>query len=154
MLCPCGSTLPLELCCSPIISQQARASTPEVLMRSRYTAYALNKADYIYSTYASATRQTQSIEDICNWAKQTKWLSLTVHQTKNSSPYPSVLFTAVYIHDNKHCSMTEESRFVMEDDCWFYLDGDIKEHKELATVKRNDPCPCQSKKKFKHCCGR
>ena len=37
-LCPCGANSTFEDCCQPIIEQREVASTPEALMRSRYSA--------------------------------------------------------------------------------------------------------------------
>ena len=47
--------------------------------------------------------------------------------------------------------LEERSRFVRENDHWFYLDG---EH-SVTPLKpgRNDPCLCGSGRKFKKCCG-
>jgi 23S rRNA pseudouridine1911/1915/1917 synthase len=36
-LCPCGSLKKYSECCEPIIKKAEKASSPEVLMRSRYT---------------------------------------------------------------------------------------------------------------------
>lgn len=32
------------------------------------------------------------------------------------------------------------------------LRKDVKEVRLIKDIKRNDPCPCGSGKKFKHCC--
>lgn len=39
--CVCGSQQTFALCCEPFIKQRKVATTPEQLMRSRYSAYAL-----------------------------------------------------------------------------------------------------------------
>jgi len=127
-------------------------------MRSRYSAYATGAADYIYQTYAKTSQAQQSREDIAQWAAMTKWLFLEIHHssdfTANSSELPVVKFSAHYLLGNKYHKMTESSRFVQENGLWRYLDGDISESDEVREIKRNDTCPCRSKKKFKQCCGR
>ncbi|GMA19035.1 hypothetical protein MM440_04340 [Arsenicicoccus piscis] len=49
--CPCGSGRPLSVCCRPIHLGQREAATPEELMRSRYTAFALGDADYLLRSW-------------------------------------------------------------------------------------------------------
>ncbi|EOX3103618.1 SEC-C metal-binding domain-containing protein, partial [Vibrio cholerae] len=46
--------------------------------------------------------------------------------------------------------LEERSRFLKENNCWFYIDGEFP-----AAIKqgRNDPCACGSGKKYKKCCG-
>lgn len=153
MKCPCGSALEFSTCCEPIINSQNDASSPEALMRSRYSAYATNNVNYIFDTYALSTQKLQSIAEISAWANSTKWLKLTINDTSDDSTYPTVSFTAYYLNGNDYCSMSECSRFVKENGKWKYLDGEVTEHQDIKTIKRNDPCPCQSTKKYKKCCG-
>ena len=70
MLCPCGSKNNQEVCCQAIIKGQQQAKTPEQLMRSRYSAYANNNAQYLYDTYANTSKSEQSIAEIAAWAQQ------------------------------------------------------------------------------------
>jgi SEC-C motif-containing protein len=155
-----------------LISQKAFALSPEQLMRSRYSAYAINATNYIYQTYAKSSQAQQSVDDIATWANQTTWLKLIVHCASNFSlkektttsrkkapnkvqqeNVPTVCFSAYYQHQGRYFLMKETSRFILEDNLWHYLDGEVSDSKELAIPKRNEQCFCQSKKKFKHCCG-
>ncbi|WP_281557147.1 YchJ family protein [Thalassomonas sp. RHCl1] len=158
MLCPCGSELEYTLCCQPLITGQKTANSPEQLMRSRYSAYATADADYIYRTYAKASQAQQNLEEIVQWAAMTKWLFLEIHHSsaipQSADELPVVKFSAHYLLGNKYHKMTETSRFVLENGQWRYLDGDVSEFDEVREIKRNEPCPCRSKKKFKQCCGR
>lgn len=54
LLCPCCSQKEYEQCCQPFLNRLALASTPEQLMRSRYTAY--SQVDY---SYIKQTRWTE-----------------------------------------------------------------------------------------------
>ncbi|GAA6204418.1 YchJ family protein [Thalassotalea sp. SU-HH00458] len=163
MNCYCGSQQTYKQCCELIIKGINIAETPEQLMRSRYSAYAAMIPQYIYATYAESTRKSQSLNEITQWAQQTSWLKLTVlssehitikqftSQTKPVLPY--VHFQALYFDSQHFCLMEEKSRFLIENDQWRYLDGDIIKHSNLPTPKRNAPCLCLSGKKFKHCCA-
>jgi len=155
MLCPCGSDNNFDVCCELIISGKEKARSPEKLMRSRYSAYATNNAEYIFNTYALSSKKSQTLADISSWAKETTWLKLTIinSSTFNKVEYPTVTFEATYKSDNTFYMMKETSRFVTEQGFWKYLDGNHLEHTELTLPKRNDPCICASDRKFKKCCG-
>jgi SEC-C motif-containing protein len=168
MQCPCGSNISFKQCCFLIITEEVTTISPEQLMRSRYSAYATKSADYIYQTYAKASREKQSLNDISEWAQETKWLRLIIHSASeytieiNNSAInaaneeqnsPTVCFSAYYKHQSHYYLMKETSRFILEGRKWRYLDGEVSSSKELAAPKRNELCFCKSQKKFKQCCG-
>jgi SEC-C motif-containing protein len=168
MQCPCGSDTNFKQCCFLLINQNKKAESPEQLMRSRYSAYATKSVEYIYQTYAESSKTLQSINEISEWAKETKWLRLsinsvseylTINDEDTSNPHesqhntPTVTFSAYYHHQGKYCLMKETSRFIVEDNQWRYLNGEVSINEELVTPKRNDRCFCHSNKKFKQCCG-
>lgn len=159
MQCPCGLELTFAQCCQPLITATKLANSPEQLMRSRYSAYATNNAEYIYLTYASSSRLEQSIADIEQSAIQTKWLKLVVHSasefqtSSNNNDSAQVMFSAFYQHLGKIWQMQENSNFIIEDSVWRYVDGDVSESKVLKKPKRNEACFCLSNKKFKQCCA-
>lgn len=47
--CPCGRPRPYRTCCQPI-HRGAAARSPEELMRSRYSAYALGRVEHLIAT--------------------------------------------------------------------------------------------------------
>ncbi|TKB44335.1 YchJ family protein [Thalassotalea mangrovi] len=151
-ICPCGSALTYSDCCQPLHQGLKTAETAEQLMRSRYSAYALKLGPYLEQTWAQAERVNNSLADIQQWAEQTAWLKLEILATDyTANDFHFVEFSAQYLHQGKRWLMQEKSRFCREDGLWRYLDGDVKEHQLLAEIKRNDPCPCGSGKKFKKC---
>jgi len=188
--CFCGSNCDFSSCCQPYINKELPVKTAEQLMRSRFSAYAIANAQYIYDTYAKSSQAAQSVEDIDDWSKSCVWVALVIHPLANSvnnATEQFVEFSAFYITNNTLYELRENSRFVLEEKPilekntatrikakkqptldtplkqWRYIDGDIIAHSELATIKRNELCPCnhyptawQSKKgkKFKHCCGK
>ena len=128
-------------------------------MRSRYSAYATLNSNYLFDTTARSNQVNITKEQIHQWAAQTHWLKLTIDTAELSSLsnytaeyWPSVQFTALYFHQHKLWQMTERSVFVVEEKQWKYYSGDILIDKQLPNPKRNQPCPCGSNKKFKHCC--
>jgi len=152
--CPCGSKELFKNCCQPFIQRTSIPITAEQLMRSRYSAYYVKDAQYIFDTYAKRSQKEQSVTDITAWANEVKWLRLDVLKDDSTVHSDQVIFIALYLVKNKLHSMSETSRFIIENEQWRYLDGELVEHKELGTIKRNDLCPCNSDRKYKKCCGK
>ena len=56
MSCPCGLGLPYDDCCGRLHRGDATAATAELLMRSRYSAFAVGDAAYLLRTWHPSTR--------------------------------------------------------------------------------------------------
>ncbi len=61
-----------------------------------------------------------------------------------------VHFIARFIMQDKLQQLEERSRFVFEQQQWWYLDGMLFPH-AVNKINRNDSCPCGSGKKYKVC---
>ncbi|WP_339658112.1 YchJ family metal-binding protein [Flavobacterium frigidarium] len=120
--CYCGSLLPFEKCCSPYLNGIAKPATAETLMRSRYTAFAKNNAQYLVDTTHFSTRKHHKIEDIKDWALSNQWIKLlVVVATVNT-----VTFKAFYIDSEGQSQVHHEhSIFKLEEGKWYYVDGDF-----------------------------
>lgn len=149
MRCYCSSEKLFTQCCLPYIKKEKIATTCEQLMRSRFSAYCIRDIDYIYATYAASARETNTIADIAAFANNVHFLSLSISEVTQGLTEGYVSFTVRYIQNCMLMQFTEKSRFVLQD-TWFYLDGELA---DTAPVKigRNDICPCNSGRKFKHC---
>ena len=62
----------------------------------------------------------------------------------------TVHFRALYRAGGGWGYLEENSRFVRDDERWYYVSGDTRE----GTLKpgRNESCPCGSGRKYKACC--
>jgi SEC-C motif-containing protein len=112
--CPCGSNLPLSQCCEPYINNTSTAPTAEALMRSRYTAYTLSNDTYLLETWHSSTRPVRIDMDA-----SLQWVRLEII----NSEHDRVEFIVTYKIQGKAHRLHENSRFVFEDQKWFYLDA-------------------------------
>lgn len=122
--CYCGSDMSFKKCCEPILSGKLKATTAEVLMRSRYSAYAIHNADYLIATTHSSTRATHSKDEILYWATSNQWQRLEIIRATSTT----VEFKAFYFNSNKQLQVHHEhSRFVEENSEWMYVDGDYFE---------------------------
>jgi len=105
-------------------SAKQKATTAEVLMRSRYSAYATHNADYLIATTHSSTRTTHSKKEILYWATSNQWQRLEIIRVTSNT----VEFKAFYFNPNKELQVHHEhSRFVEENGEWMYVDGDYFE---------------------------
>ncbi|WP_276307862.1 YchJ family protein [Alteromonas flava] len=152
--CPCGSGRSHSSCCGPLIEGKSTASSPQALMRSRYTAYAIKAFDYVLDTYATQSRPSISASDLANDNQNTTWLRLVVHEYEQGLSTGKVSFSAFYKDKQNIYCLAEGSRFVLENDEWRYLDGELLPATGKLKVGRNDPCPCGSTQKAKKCCLR
>ncbi|WP_348765832.1 YchJ family metal-binding protein [uncultured Salinisphaera sp.] len=122
------------------------APTPEALMRARYSAYALGNAAYVKTSWHPDTRpQTLDL------AGGDRWLGLNVLSSDAHGDTGEVHFRATCRNFEGFAVLEERSRFLREHGQWFYLDGDHAVH--ALRPGRNDPCPCNSGRKFKKCCA-
>ncbi len=170
MNCYCGSSDIYQHCCGPLHLGLRRAQTPEQLMRSRFSAYVLKQVPYIAQTYYSAVRDDNAESEIQEFASTASFLSLDVIATAGAEGNPRfaarqnpaavvlpsgstigfVHFTVHFLLDGKLHRLEENSRFVLEQQQWRYVDGVFAPH--LPTkIGRNDLCPCGSGQKFKSC---
>ena len=127
-VCPCGQTnarqqpLAYAACCGRYVDQFETAPAPDApsLMRSRYSAFVLERADYLQATWHPRTRPAQ-----LDFDPGARWLGLTVRSQRSTGADPAeVEFVARYRVGGRAVRLHETSRFVREDGRWFYVDGD------------------------------
>ncbi len=158
-LCPCGSNRSLEECCGPLLAG-APASTPEALMRSRYSAYALCNIDHLERSLAPESRSDHDRKAAEEWSRSAEWLGLSILSSeggKAGDETGMVEFLARFRHGGLEQSHHETSRFRRHEGGWVYVDGKVHNKPTVRSspkVGRNDPCPCGSGRKYKQCCGR
>lgn len=149
--CPCGTGLSTEACCGRYHLGEP-APTPEALMRSRYSAFALELNDYLMATWHASTRPAELRPD-----PHTQWKGLSIikglpafQETRSQANIGYVHFHAYFKERARWHRLEERSRFVFEHGRWWYMDGSP----EVVRLKprRNDPCYCGSGRKLKLCC--
>lgn len=164
--CPCGTNTVFANCCGPRLDGTAPAQTAEELMRSRYTAHAVCDVAYLLKTWRAPDPRTVEPDTIKQWAQQSDWCGLTIHNTvdgKAKDDVGWVEFSAFFRDKASGNTMTappqlhqhrEKSYFIQQQEHWYYVEGEVIE-KPSRDLKagRNTLCPCGSGKKFKRCCG-
>lgn len=119
MQCPCGSLIEYARCCGRWHAGEP-APSAEALMRSRYVAFVLQDESYLLTTWHPSTRPT-SIQ----FEPGLKWLGLKVVATSAGEHAAMVEFIARYrVGGGSAQRLHERSRFVNEQGCWLYVNGE------------------------------
>ena len=118
--CPCGTGLPYENCCGPYHAKIQSAPTAVTLMRSRYTAFVVANAEYLYETTHISKRKGNTKNAYLQSAKNTKWVKLEII----SAGFDTVTFKAYYLNSKFQTEVLhEQSNFSFVDGKWYYVDG-------------------------------
>ena len=121
--CPCGHGPDYARCCQPL-HEGAPAATAEALMRSRYSAYALGREDYLLASWHASTRPAAL--GLADQQHPPRWLGLSVKRHESQGDSAVVEFIArLRVGGGSAQRMHEVSRFVREDGRWYYVDGDL-----------------------------
>lgn len=136
--CPCGRLAPAGPggnkgkaapvlsyagCCGRFIDHWDTQPAPdaECLMRSRYTAFVCERADYLLATWHPSHRPPALDFDAA-----AQWLGLEVrgHWVQDAD-HAEVEFVARHRLGGRAVRLHERSRFVREGGRWYYVDGDM-----------------------------
>ncbi len=129
--CPCGRGLPYAECCGPIHQGGGAPATAEALMRSRYSAFALDDDAFVLATWHPKTRPAEVDPD-----SHLRWVGLDILESTGGGMFDAegvVEFRAHYRDHGKHGDMVERSRFVRHDGQWVYW-GPILTDGSLANI--------------------
>ena len=130
--CPCGrlqgsggKAKPLAYadCCGRFIDHWDAQPAPdaECLMRSRYTAFVCERADYLLATWHPSHRPASLDFDAA-----AQWLGLEVRgHWVDDADHAEVEFVARHRLGGRAVRLHERSRFVREGGRWYYVDGDM-----------------------------
>jgi SEC-C motif-containing protein len=158
--CPCGSGRTYAECCEPYITGAQKPPTAEALMRSRYSAYAEHAVNYIVDTCTKNGKDDIDLKQTKDWSEQSRWLGLKIISVEKGGAADAegtVEFEAVYERNGMRDVHHEVGRFKKENDTWLYENGSVAPQTIVRSgpkIGRNDPCPCGSGKKYKHCHGK
>ncbi len=128
--CPCGALSPrrqplaLRDCCGRYLDHFDATPAPDAerLMRSRYSAFVLQRRDYLLATWHASTRpQTLDFEP------DVRWLGLEVraHRVLDADHAEVEFVARQRLPGGRAHRLHERSRFVREAGRWLYVDGDL-----------------------------
>lgn len=120
--CPCDASHHYAQCCEPYLKGTATAATPEILMRSRYSAFAKRKFAYLAKTMAGSAAAAFNLQQAQTDAADLKWLKLEVLNSKTQGSIGTVEFKAHFRFKGQSGVIHELSQFDKIDSKWFYVD--------------------------------
>ena len=117
--CPCGLPAAYDTCCGRF-HHGASAPTAELLMRARYSAYALRDEVYLLASWHPSTRPGHVALD-----PALRWTGLEVVEASGGllDTTGQVRFRASHVRRGVPGVLEERSRFVRDAGRWAYLDG-------------------------------
>ena len=122
--CVCGSNKQFVQCCQPLLDNIRSATTPEELMRSRYSAYALGGyGNYLLSTWFAPMAKGMSIAELSQ--SDSQWIKLQIIDSGIDGNSGWVEFKASYKYTNRIIEMHEKSIFIRQGSRWFYIGGEV-----------------------------
>lgn len=125
--CPCGSGKAYAGCCGALHERFARdgvltAADAEALMRSRYSAFVLDRRDYLLASWHPRTRPASLAAPEAGL----RWLGLEVKSVQRQDEHhASVAFVARSKLGGRAHRLVETSRFEQLEGSWYYLDGEL-----------------------------
>lgn len=127
--CPCHSSKPYLLCCKPFHDKVSNPQNALLLMRSRYSAYALNIADYIIATthpknVTYKRDRNQWMGEIGQFSLATQFTGLEILDFTEEGMTAYVTFKALLSQSGADCSFIEKSRFERVNGLWLYRAGE------------------------------
>ncbi len=125
--CYCGRSNAYTACCGKYHRGAASAPTPEDLMRSRYSAFAVGDADYLVATRHPRFVTDSSAAEIAQSNVEMKWIGLKVlDAVQLSEKKGQVEFIAFYEQAGQRGQLHERSNFQKFKGKWVYTDGELK----------------------------
>ena len=132
--CPCGRTdararpMTYAACCGRYLDHWDEQPAPdaESLMRSRYSAFVCERAEYLLATWHPSKRPAT-----LDFDTGTQWLGLEVRARRRlDDAHAEVEFVARSRLHGRATRLHEQSRFVRENGAdgvarWFYVDGTL-----------------------------
>jgi SEC-C motif-containing protein len=132
-LCVCGSAKTFASCCGRLLNAGEQAKTPEQLMRSRYSAYALGDyGEYLLRTWFPATAGDLTAAALS--LRSCDWVKLEVLSKSQSGDSGEVEFKAWFnTEQGKLDVLHEKSVFTRVAGRWFYIGGEIERAEPVSS---------------------
>ncbi|MEV7413886.1 YchJ family metal-binding protein [Streptomyces sp. NPDC089919] len=117
--CPCGLPAEYAACCGRFHSGAQQAPTAELLMRSRFSAFAIGDTAYLIRSWHPSTRPAHLDLDPAQ-----RWVRLEILGTERGGIFETegaVEFRAHYQEGGHAGSLQENSSFSREGGAWLYV---------------------------------
>ena len=125
--CPCHSGAALDACCAPYLRFEKEAPDPVALMRSRYAAFALGEAEYLWRTlhedHEDRAEDREATLRGIRGTRSRRYTGLAILDQRRKGRSGEVLFHATLSERGRDLSFVELSDFSHDGKGWRYLSG-------------------------------
>ena len=125
-------------------------------MRSRFTAHVAEDSLHLHRTHLPTAHRPYVAEPDAGPAIEWTRLVVHSHEPGKTPDTAFVEFSAFYLEAGAEHVLQEKSEFLRVDREWLFArtarQGPAPIKAAHPKPGRNDPCPCGSGKKYKHCC--
>lgn len=128
--CPCTPDTDYSACCGRFISGGQLPQTAEQLMRSRFSAFAKQNANYLFATVLPEKRERDELKSLQKSFRGMSWVKLEILATEKGAATDTegtVEFRAHWQQvagGDEKGTLRERSQFVKPADRWYYFDGE------------------------------
>jgi SEC-C motif domain protein len=127
--CPCGSQEKYMKCCK-IYHDGKNPDNALKLMKSRYSAYAFSKSEYIIKTTHPLSSHFQKDKnlwenEILRFSTETSFDALEILSFDEDKEEAYVTFIAHLTQDENDITFSEKSHFLLVEGQWLYVKGVI-----------------------------
>ena len=135
--CACGSKLAYRDCCGRF-HEGLEPPDAASLVRARFCAFALGKADFLWKTlHPSHPLRARDREPVLRELRQAKetlrYREVIVHDSRTDGSLAQVVFTARVFRAGRDVSFVELSDFEHIDGGWRYLSGEPRMANEMPS---------------------
>ena len=137
--CACTSGLIFSACCRPYLRGEREAPDAVAMMRSRYAAFALENAPYLWRTLHAGNSEknrpeAEAVRELKKACRSFTYTGLTILDSAppDAEGRARVLFLAGLAYKGRDLSFVERSDFRHDGSGWRYVSGDLCDAKELA----------------------
>jgi len=123
--CVCNSDKAFDQCCRPFLDQVKFAKTPQQLMRSRYSAFALGGyGTYLLETWVPEMRDQLNVHELS--LRSLDWERLEIVNKSQQGDKGVVEFKAYFLDQYGSEKVHHEvSQFLRRSNRWLYVDGHV-----------------------------
>ncbi len=128
MMCPCDKVKPYQFCCEPFHNKEKKPQSALLLMKSRFSAFAMKRADYLIETiYPKGPLFHSNYLDwelsLLKVAQATEFLNLEIVDHRENLPRAEVIFRVECKRDGEKKSYQEHSDFIFENSTWYFVNS-------------------------------
>lgn len=121
--CLCCSGKNFNECCEPYLSDAEIPTTPEALMRSRYTAFARANVEYVANTMKSPAADHFDLEDARVAAQQLHWDEFEIVNSSVNEDKATVEYIAYFIANSMKHKLHKLCELQLTDGKWYYINA-------------------------------